>query len=40
MYGLHPRQLINHFHRLTGCPVLINTSFDPHSEPIVSTTAT
>jgi carbamoyltransferase len=29
--------LINRFHGLTGCPVLINTSFNVRSEPIVCT---
>ena len=27
--------LINEFHKLTGCPVLINTSFNVRGEPIV-----
>jgi len=27
--------LINEFHRLTGCPVIINTSFNVRGEPIV-----
>jgi carbamoyltransferase len=30
-------QLMRAFHRLTGCPVLINTSFNVRSEPIVCT---
>src|SRR5262249_46716264 len=30
-------ELIKRFHRLTGCPVLINTSFNVRSEPIVCT---
>jgi carbamoyltransferase len=29
--------LISRFHRLTGCPVVINTSFNVRSEPIVCT---
>jgi carbamoyltransferase len=29
--------LISRFHTLTGCPVLINTSFNVRSEPIVCT---
>ncbi|MBV8419543.1 MAG: carbamoyltransferase, partial [Hyphomicrobiales bacterium] len=29
--------LINRFHGLTGCPVLVNTSFNVRSEPIVCT---
>jgi carbamoyltransferase len=29
--------LISRFHRLTGCPVVINTSFNIRSEPIVCT---
>jgi carbamoyltransferase len=29
--------LISRFHRLTGCPVLVNTSFNVRSEPIVCT---
>jgi carbamoyltransferase len=29
--------LIGRFHRLTGCPVLVNTSFNVRSEPIVCT---
>jgi carbamoyltransferase len=29
--------LIEHFHALTGCPVLVNTSFNVRSEPIVCT---
>jgi len=29
--------LISHFHALTGCPVLVNTSFNVRSEPIVCT---
>ena len=27
--------LLSRFHELTGCPVLINTSFNRHEEPIV-----
>jgi len=27
--------LLNRFHALTGCPVLVNTSFNIRSEPIV-----
>lgn len=36
---LHPRfhQLIDAFHRRTGCPVLVNTSFNRAGEPIVAT---
>jgi carbamoyltransferase len=30
-------ELISRFHRLTGCPVMINTSFNVRSEPIVCT---
>lgn len=30
-------QLITKFHELTGCPVLINTSFNVRGEPIVNT---
>jgi len=30
-------QVINEFDRLTGCPVIINTSFNVRGEPIVST---
>ena len=30
-------ELISRFHRLTGCPVVINTSFNIRSEPIVCT---
>ncbi len=32
LYGL-----LTEFHRLTGCPVLVNTSFNVRSEPIVMT---
>ena len=28
---------MNHFYQITGCPVLINTSFNVRSEPIVCT---
>jgi carbamoyltransferase len=31
------RQLLQAFHRLTGCPALINTSFNVKDEPIVRT---
>ena len=31
-------QLLSRFHQQTGCPVLINTSFNVRSEPIVCTT--
>jgi carbamoyltransferase len=31
------RRLIEHFDRLTGCPVVINTSFNVRGEPIVCT---
>jgi carbamoyltransferase len=31
------RELLRAFHRLTGCPVLINTSFNVRGEPIVCT---
>jgi len=31
------RDLISRFHGLTGCPVLVNTSFNVRSEPIVCT---
>jgi carbamoyltransferase len=30
-------ELITRFHRMTGCPVVINTSFNVRSEPIVCT---
>jgi carbamoyltransferase len=30
-------QLISKFHELTGCPVLVNTSFNVRGEPIVNT---
>jgi carbamoyltransferase len=30
-------ELIERFHALTGCPVLVNTSFNVRSEPIVCT---
>jgi carbamoyltransferase len=33
--GFH--RLLTHFHALTGCPVLINTSFNVRGEPIVCT---
>jgi carbamoyltransferase len=29
--------LLTHFHKQTGCPVMINTSFNIRSEPIVCT---
>ena len=37
----HPlfHQLLKHFHRKTGCPVLVNTSFNVRGEPIVCTPA-
>ncbi|MBA2113886.1 carbamoyltransferase family protein [Bremerella alba] len=37
----HPRfhQLLSAFHQLTGCPALINTSFNVRGEPIVGTAA-
>jgi carbamoyltransferase len=31
--------LIRRFHQLTGCPLLVNTSFNVRSEPIVCTPA-
>jgi carbamoyltransferase len=31
--------LLSEFHRLTGCPVLVNTSFNVRGEPIVCTPA-
>ena len=31
------RQLLRAFHRLTGCPLLVNTSFNIRGEPIVCT---
>lgn len=31
--------LLSHFHEITGCPVLINTSFNVRGEPIVCTPA-
>ncbi len=30
-------RLLQHFHQLTGCPVLVNTSFNVRGEPIVCT---
>ena len=30
-------RLLTHFHQLTGCPVLVNTSFNVRGEPIVCT---
>ena len=30
-------ELIRHFHALTGCPVIVNTSFNVRGEPIVCT---
>jgi carbamoyltransferase len=35
----HPdfHRLLTHFYGLTGCPVLINTSFNVRGEPIVCT---
>jgi carbamoyltransferase len=30
-------RLLSHFHDLTGCPVLVNTSFNVRGEPIVRT---
>jgi len=30
-------ELISRFHSLTGCPVVVNTSFNVRSEPIVCT---
>jgi carbamoyltransferase len=37
--GRHPRfhRLMRSFHALTGCPVLVNTSFNVRGEPIVCT---
>jgi carbamoyltransferase len=37
--GRNPRfyRLLKAFHRLTGCPVLVNTSFNVRGEPIVCT---
>jgi carbamoyltransferase len=37
--GTNPlfHRLISHFSSLTGCPVLINTSFNVRGEPIVCT---
>src|SRR5690606_29287806 len=29
--------LLEEFHRLTGCPILVNTSFNVRGEPIVCT---
>ena len=29
------RKVIEHFHRLTGVPIVLNTSFNDHGEPIV-----
>jgi carbamoyltransferase len=31
------RRLLEHFHAKTGCPVIINTSFNVRGEPIVCT---
>jgi carbamoyltransferase len=31
--------LLEHFHRLTGCAVLVNTSFNVRGEPIVCSPA-
>jgi carbamoyltransferase len=31
-------QLLNHFFKLTGCPILVNTSFNVRGEPIVCST--
>jgi carbamoyltransferase len=33
------RQLLEHFYALSGCPMLINTSFNERGEPIVRTAA-
>ncbi|CDG83130.1 carbamoyltransferase family protein [Janthinobacterium agaricidamnosum] len=33
------RQLLLHFHRQTGCPLLVNTSFNVRGEPIVESPA-
>jgi carbamoyltransferase len=33
------RQLLERFHQRTGCPVLVNTSFNVRDEPIVCTPA-
>ena len=30
-------QLINYFYKITGCPILVNTSFNIRGEPIVNT---
>ena len=30
-------KLLTHFQQMTGCPVMINTSFNVRSEPIVCT---
>jgi carbamoyltransferase len=35
-HGLY-RKLLESFHRQTGCPVLVNTSFNVRGEPIVCT---
>jgi carbamoyltransferase len=37
--GRNPRfhRLLQAFHRRTGCPVLVNTSFNVRGEPIVCT---
>jgi carbamoyltransferase len=39
--GRHGRyyRLMQHFHALTGCPVIVNTSFNIRGEPIVCTPA-
>jgi carbamoyltransferase len=31
------RRVIEHFHELTGVPIVLNTSFNDHGEPIVET---
>jgi carbamoyltransferase len=28
--------ILENFNRLTGCPVLVNTSFNAHEEPIIA----
>ena len=34
---LYYRIVLTHFYRRTGLPVLVNTSFNVHEEPIIDT---